>query len=119
MDWVIRILGRIPLAKRLVGLLFQRHLHQRASVVLVAEELEYNAAQMDSGHSPVSKYNYVFFTAWEANNRDIHLRLRGDPELWQAVSGAYADLRRLSHGASPPSGDHLRQVAERIRATLN
>lgn len=119
MDWVIRILGRVPLAKRMVGLMFQRHLHQRASIQIVADELSYNASQMDNDRSPVNKFQYVQFDAWKAHRRDIYLRLRANTELLADVSNTYEALSRMEYGAHGPSGDHVRDVAERLRATLN
>lgn len=119
MDWVIRIVGRIPLLKRTVTLLFQRHLHQVAAVDLVASELSYNASQMDNDRSPVNKFEYVHFENWRAYRLDIHLRLRGNRELWDAVLAVYEDMGRMEYGAHAPSGDHVRDVAERLRATLN
>jgi len=119
MDLFIRIIGRIPLAKRLVGLLFQRHLYQRASVALVAEELDYTADRVDNDHSPVNKFQHVLFAVWDAHHLDVHLRLHGNPELWAEVSGAYASLRVMSAGGHGPSADHLRSVSKRLHATLN
>jgi hypothetical protein len=118
MDWLIRFLGHIPAAKRLVGLLFQRHLHQRSSIVLVADELDYNAGELDNDRTAAEKFDTVSFAAWDANNRDVQLRLRNDPELWRDVSSAYSELRRMKGGVPASGPERYRETARKLRATL-
>ena len=91
---------------------------RRAQIATVADELEYNADQIEAADDFSSPSPTIQTTAWKAHRDLVRRWLRPSPPLVAAVTETYQMLERVSDGEKPPAPDRLRSAASRLRATL-
>ena len=91
---------------------------RRAQIASVADELEYNADQIEAADDFSSPSPSIQTTAWKAHRDLVRRWLRPSPPLVATVTETYQMLERMSDGEKPPAPDRLRSAASRLRATL-
>jgi hypothetical protein len=91
---------------------------RRAQIASVADELEYNADQIEAADDFSSPSPSIHTTAWKAHRDLVRRWLRPSPPLTAAVIEMYQLLERMTDGEKPPAPDRLRSAASRLRATL-
>lgn len=85
----------------------------------MAEELEYNAGQLEQAGDLAARSQTIRTTAWDSNRDTVRRWLRPSPPLLAFVTDAYYMLERMrDEGEKPPPPDRLRSAASRLRATL-
>jgi hypothetical protein len=113
---LIRILDHIPLIGRYLVLFFQQHVDRMAAVELVAHELDFNAEVVSHDRPQQSFVNEFQFSAWDAHRQQVIVAGRRRPDIRDAVTSVYEELRRtVTRGAPPPSSEALESAAALLR----